>query len=100
MQQDHQICKVPETAKELRIAEPTVWSWIYGKKLPFIRLGRKIFIKRETIEKILSEGLDLPAPGLQDRTTGIHRFSFRDQRPAGGGGTRHKDRLSYYHPRR
>ena len=37
---------------------PTVRSWIFQEKLPVVRLGRKVFVKEEVLEKIMAEGLD------------------------------------------
>ena len=40
------------------VSMPTVRSWIFQKKLPVVRLGRKVFVKEEVIEKIMADGLD------------------------------------------
>ena len=36
----------------LTISLPTVRSWIFQNKLPVVRLGRKVFVRKEVIEKI------------------------------------------------
>ncbi|SVE32391.1 uncharacterized protein METZ01_LOCUS485245 [marine metagenome] len=41
----------------LPIKMPTIRSWIMQNKLPVIRLGKRVFIKREVIERIQEEGL-------------------------------------------
>ena len=41
----------------LPVKMPTIRSWIMQNKLPVIRLGRRVFIKRNVIERILDEGL-------------------------------------------
>ena len=42
----------------LPVSLPTVRSWILQNKLPVVRLGRKVFVKEEVIEKIGMEGLE------------------------------------------
>ena len=41
----------------LPVSLPTVRSWIFQNKLPVVRLGRKVFVREEVIEKIGMEGL-------------------------------------------
>ena len=36
----------------LTISLPTVRSWIFQNKLPVVRLGHKVFVREEVIEKI------------------------------------------------
>ena len=36
----------------LPVSLPTVRSWIFQNKLPVVRLGRKVFVREEVIEKI------------------------------------------------
>ena len=42
----------------LPISLPTVRSWIFQQRLPVVRLGRKVFVKREVLERIQAEGLE------------------------------------------
>ena len=42
----------------LPVSLPTVRSWIFQNKLPVVRLGRKVFVREEVIEKIGMEGLE------------------------------------------
>jgi len=39
----------------LPVSLPTVRSWIFQKKLPVVRLGRKVFVREEVLEKIEKE---------------------------------------------
>ena len=36
----------------LPVSLPTVRSWIFQNKLPVVRLGRKVFVRKVVIEKI------------------------------------------------
>ena len=47
---------------------PTIRSWIMQNKLPVIRLGRRVFIKRDVIERILDEGLSSVSNGGETQT--------------------------------
>ena len=40
------------------VSMPTVRSWIFQEKLPVVRLGRRVFVKEEVLEKIMAGGLD------------------------------------------
>jgi len=42
----------------LPVSLPTVRSWIFQNKLPVVRLGRKVFVREEVLEKIELEGLE------------------------------------------
>ena len=57
MEERHEILRVYECSQMLRVKEPTIRAWIQTKKVPVVRIGRRVFIKRETVEKILQEGL-------------------------------------------
>ena len=48
----------------LTISLPTVRSWIFQNKLPVVRLGRKVFVREEVLEKIEMEGLESVTAGL------------------------------------
>ena len=49
------VMKIPE---RIPVSSPTVRAWIFQKKLPVVRVGRKVFIRREVLEKIEMEGLE------------------------------------------
>ena len=46
-----------EGANELRISIHTVRSWIYQKKIPFVRLGRRVLLRREDLENLVNQNL-------------------------------------------
>ena len=47
--------QIPE---KIPVSLPTVRAWIFQKKLPVVRVGLKVFIRREVLEKIEMEGLE------------------------------------------
>ena len=52
----------------LPVKMPTIRSWIMQNKLPVIRLGRRVFIKRDVIERILNEGLSSVSNVVESKT--------------------------------
>ncbi len=49
------VMQIPE---RIPVSLPTVRAWIFQNKLPVVRVGRKVFIRREVLEKIEMEGLE------------------------------------------
>ena len=49
------VLQIPE---RIPVSLPTVRAWIFENKLPVVRVGRKVFIGREVLEKIEMEGLE------------------------------------------
>ena len=49
------VLQIPE---RIPVSLPIVRAWIFQKKLPVVRVGRKVFIRREVLEKIEMEGLE------------------------------------------
>lgn len=47
-------------AKELQLSIHTLRSWTYQKKIPFVRLGRRILLRREDIENLIERSLVMP----------------------------------------
>ena len=46
---------VPE---RIPVSLATVRSWIFQDKLPVVKIGRMVFIRKEVLEKIEMEGLE------------------------------------------
>ena len=49
------VMQIPE---RIPVSLPTERAWIFQKKLPVVRVGRMVFIRREVLEKIEMEGLE------------------------------------------
>ena len=45
-------------AEKLPVSLPTVRSWIFQGKLPAVKIGRMVFIRKEVLEKIEMECLE------------------------------------------
>ena len=60
------VMQIPE---RIPVSLPTVRAWIFQNKLPVVRVGRKVFIRREVLEKIEMEGL---AAAIENPTNKPH----------------------------
>ena len=58
------VMQIPE---RIPVSLPTVRAWIFQKKLPVVRVGRKVFIRREVLEKIEMEGLEAAIENLTNK---------------------------------
>ena len=52
------IIPVMQIPEKIPVSLPTVRASIFQKKFPVVRVGRKVFIRREVLEKIEMEGLE------------------------------------------
>ena len=58
--QPGELLTVPETAALLRLRPSTIRAWLGKRKIPFVKLGRRVVIRRSDIEAIVERSL-LPA---------------------------------------
>ena len=58
------VMQIPE---RIPVSLATVRAWIFQKKLPVVRVGRKVFIRREVLEKIEMEGLETAIENLTNK---------------------------------
>jgi len=47
---------VPEAAEALRVSVNTIRAWVFQRKIPVIRVGRKLVFKESDLIKILEKG--------------------------------------------
>ena len=59
------VMQIPE---RIPVYLATVRAWIFQKKLPVVRVGRKVFIRREVLEKIEMEGLETAIENPTNKT--------------------------------
>ena len=52
-----ELLTIPETAAALRLKPSTVRAWILARRIPFCKIGRLVRIRREDVEKFLTESL-------------------------------------------
>jgi excisionase family DNA binding protein len=51
---------VEEAANALRLQESTIRAWILQRKIPFVRLGRRVFVRQADCDQLISGGLVMP----------------------------------------
>jgi excisionase family DNA binding protein len=51
------LVSVSETASLIGVKPSTLRAWILARKIHFVRVGRRVMIPRETINKVCAEGL-------------------------------------------
>ena len=59
------VMQIPE---RIPVSLATVRAWIFQNKLPVVRVGRKVFIRREVLEKIEMEGLETAIENPTNKT--------------------------------
>lgn len=59
---DETYLTVAEVAETLRLNQQTVRNWIDQGRLPALRIGRRVRIKRSDFERILATGTTQAAP--------------------------------------
>ena len=67
-----ELLDVPEAAAVLHLKESTIRKWIYLRKLPHLKLGSRVFVRRQDIESKITESL-VPArkqPSVSSPMTG------------------------------
>jgi excisionase family DNA binding protein len=52
-----ELLDLKESAKELKLSIHTLRAWTYQKRIPFVRLGRRILLRREDLEALVNEHL-------------------------------------------
>jgi len=51
------LLSLEEGAKELKISIHTLRSWTYQKRLPIVKLGRRVLVKREDLENFVNKSV-------------------------------------------
>jgi len=47
---------VPEAAEALRVSINTIRAWVFQRKIPVIRVGRKLVFKESDLIKVVEKG--------------------------------------------
>ena len=51
-----QLLTVSETAARMSLKEATIRSWIWLRKIDYVKVGRSVRIREDTIEEIIEAG--------------------------------------------
>jgi excisionase family DNA binding protein len=54
---------VYDTARLLGVSAPLIYRMISDKRLPALRVGRRVLVRRETVERLLGDPLPIDRDG-------------------------------------
>jgi excisionase family DNA binding protein len=52
-----ELLDLKEGAKELRLSIHTLRAWVYQRRIPFVRLGRRVLLRRSDLENLINENV-------------------------------------------
>ena len=52
-----ELLDLKEGARELKLSIYTLRAWVYQKRIPFVRLGRRVLLRREDLESFVNKNL-------------------------------------------
>ena len=56
------LLSIEEVQARIPVKITTLRYWIASKRLPIVRCGRRVFVKKSVVEKIVENGLDTTKP--------------------------------------
>ena len=60
-----ELLTVGEAGKKLRLQESTIRAWILKRRIPFVRLGRRVFVRDADCQNLINANVVMP--GRQER---------------------------------
>ena len=54
---------VPESARYTHLQRSTIRSWILNRRLPHVKLGRRVFLRRQDLDRLIAKSF---VPALED----------------------------------
>lgn len=52
-----ELLNLREGAKELKLSIHTLRAWIYQKRLPHVRLGRRVLLRKQDLEELVNKSV-------------------------------------------
>ncbi len=52
-----ELLNLKEGARELKLSIHTLRAWTYQKRIPFVRLGRRVLLRREDLEEFVNRNV-------------------------------------------
>jgi excisionase family DNA binding protein len=68
LNQEFDLLTVDEAARLLHLRPSTVRDWLLRRKITYVKLGGRVFIRRTDIERLISASL---VPARPDETTSV-----------------------------
>ena len=53
---DKQLLTVEETAKYFGVRKSTIYSWAWRRKIPSVKMGRRLLFDREDLDRVIEAG--------------------------------------------
>jgi excisionase family DNA binding protein len=54
------LLNVREAADRLHLKASTIRSWIHKRRIPFVRLGRRVFVRRSDVDQLITDSIIAP----------------------------------------
>ena len=54
---DSELLNINETAQFLHLKASTIRSWILHRRIPFVKLGRRVLLRRSDIEDLIARSV-------------------------------------------
>ena len=51
------LLNLQDGAKELKISLHTMRAWVFQKRIPFVRLGRRVLLRRKDLEEFVNRNV-------------------------------------------
>lgn len=52
-----ELLTLKEGADQLRLSIHTIRAWVFQKRIPFVRLGRRVLLRREDLEEFVNKNV-------------------------------------------
>jgi len=57
---ESRLLDVRETARMLRLKESTVRSWILQRRIPYVKMGRRVFVRESDAQAVIDSSVIYP----------------------------------------
>ena len=68
--ENSELLNVVETASLMRLSQSTIRSWILKRKLPYVKLGGRVFVRRSDCYRLIKASLVPEEHRISKRRTG------------------------------
>lgn len=52
-----ELLNIPEAAAVSHLKESTIRKWTYLRRLPYVKLGSRVFVRRQDLEALIAQSL-------------------------------------------
>ncbi len=56
MAEEKRLISVEETAKYLGVQKSTIYAWAWRRKIPSVKMGRRLLFDREDLDRMIEAG--------------------------------------------